>query len=189
MTVSARQAYTFAQYVELDAESPVKHEFLQGNVWAMAGGSPEHAGITANVAALLANQLRGRPCRVFSSDLRVRVQATGLGTYPDLTVVCGKLEMDPEDPRGQTVTNPRVVVEVLSPSTEAYDRGEKLAHYKRIESLEDVVLVAQERQQVEVWHRGADGWSLAVVQEGEVARIRSIESDLPLAEVYRNPLA
>src|SRR5439155_18899105 len=100
------------------------HEFLDGVVWPMAGGSPDHAGIAANVARLLGNQLAGQPCRVFTSDLRVRVKATGLGTYPDVTVICGQLEFDPEDPKRHTVTNPRMIVEVLSPSTEEYDRGE-----------------------------------------------------------------
>src|SRR5690606_31274388 len=120
----------------------IKHEFLDGLVWAMAGGSPEHAAIAANIVALLVNQLAGRRCRVFSSDLRVRVKATGLATYPDVTVVCEQLELDPDDPKGHTVTNPKLLVEVLSPSTAEYDRGEKLDHYRQIESLEVILLVA-----------------------------------------------
>jgi Uma2 family endonuclease len=184
----ARQIHSFAEYVELDQASPVKHEFLGGQVWAMAGGSPEHAGIAANVAMLLGTQLQGRPCRVFSSDLRVRVRETGLGTYPDLSVVCGRLELDPDDPKKQTAVNPRAVVEVLSPSTEAYDRGEKLAHYKLIESLTEIVLIAQPRRQIEVWHRSPEGWALDVSHDGETAQLRSIDCTLPVHDVYRDPL-
>ena len=166
----------------------MKHEFLDGNVWAMAGGSPDHAGIAANVSTSLGTQLRDRPCRVFSSDLRIRVKETGLGTYPDLSVVCGRLELDPDDPKQQTVVNPRVIVEVLSPSTEAYDRGEKLEHYKRIPSLEDVVLVAHDRRRLEVWHRERDGWTLDVLHDDGAVELRAIGCKLSLEEVYRNPL-
>jgi Uma2 family endonuclease len=189
VTLPARQVYSFDEYVELDADSRVKHEFLDGLVWAMAGGSPEHAGLAAAISAALSAELRGRPCRVFSSDLRVRVRATGLATYPDVTVVCGKLEMDPSDRRAQTVVNPRVVVEVLSPSTEVYDRGEKLAHYKQIDSLEDIVLVAHDRRQIEVWHREGSSWSLALAQDGSAVKLTSIDCTLVVAEVYANPLA
>lgn len=116
MVVAARQRFDFADYVRLEEIAAVKHEFLDGVVWAMAGGPPEHARIQVNLSTLIAQQLSSRPCAVFSSDLRVRVQASGLGTYPDLTVVCGKLELDPEDARRQTVVNPSLVAEVLSPS-------------------------------------------------------------------------
>ena len=86
----ARQTFSFDAYLELEEVSPVKHEFLRGEVWAMAGGTPDHAAISVNVSTLLSTALRGRPCRVYSSDLRIRVLATGLGTYPGVTVVCGK---------------------------------------------------------------------------------------------------
>lgn len=184
----ARQRYTFDEYVQLEETSPVKHEFLDGNVWAMAGGSPDHAGIAANVSMSLGIQLRDRPCRVFSSDLRIRVTETGLGTYPDLSVVCGQLELDPADPKKQTVTNPRVIVEILSPSTEAYDRGEKLSHYKRIPSIEDIVLIAHDRRQIEVWRREPNGWLLTVVHDGGSAELHSVDCRLALDDVYRNPL-
>jgi Uma2 family endonuclease len=184
-----RQQHTFVEYVRLEEMSPVKHEFLEGLVWAMAGGSPNHAGIAANISGALSLQLRDQPCQVFSSDLRIRVRETGLATYPDVSVVCGRLEMDPEDPKQQTVVNPRVLVEVLSPSTEAYDRGEKLAHYKRIMSVDDIVLVAHDRCQVEVWHRAPSGWVLDVTHDHGSAEIPSIAASLSLDEVYRNPLA
>jgi Uma2 family endonuclease len=189
MVAPARQYFSFAEYLALEEIAAVKHEFLDGHVWAMAGGTPAHAAIAANVIALLSVQLRGRPCRVFTSDLRIRVLATGLGTYPDVTVVCGRLEADPADPQGNTVTNPLVLVEVLSPSTAEYDRGEKLSHYQRIPSLAEVVLVAHDERRLEIWRREGDHWTLDVFRVGERARLASIESDLVVADVYRDPLA
>lgn len=104
MAYAARQRFTFDEYLLLEDVAGVKHEYLDGQAWAMADGSPEHAGVAGSVLALLAARRHGKPCRVFSSDLRVRVTATGLGTYPDVTVVCGSLELDPEDKKGHTVT-------------------------------------------------------------------------------------
>lgn len=185
----ARQRYTFPEYLALEAISPVRHEYCGGHVWAMAGGSPDHAGIAVNVSTTLANQLRGKPRRVFSSDLRVRVRETGLATYPDVSVVCGSLESDPDDASGQTVVNPIVIVEVLSPSTEDYDRGEKLAHYKSIPSLQEMVLVAHDQHRIELWRRAGDSWTLEVVSERGSVELRSVECRLELDEVYRDPLA
>ena len=108
MSERARQLFSFDDYVMVEEMSPIKHAFLHGHGWAMAGATPEHAALAAKVASLLDRQLEGRPCRVFSSDLRVRVKATGLGTYPDVSVVCGRLEMDPDDPKKHTVTTPKV---------------------------------------------------------------------------------
>jgi Uma2 family endonuclease len=190
MVVPARQRFTFDEYLVLEEIAEVKHEFLDGEVWAMAGGSPEHASIIGNVVTLLNVQLRGQRCRVHSTELRVRVKATGLGTYPDVTVVCGRLERDPDDRTGHTAINPRVIVEVLSPSTEEYDRGEKLSHYQRIPSLEEVVLVAHDRQEIEVVRRETNGtWSRHIAGVGQTARLTSVACDLAVAEVYHDPLA
>jgi Uma2 family endonuclease len=189
MVAPVRQLFSFEEYLALEEIAAVKHEFLGGHVWAMAGGTPAHAAIAANVIALLSAQLRDRPCRVFTSDLRIRVLATGLGTYPDVTVVCGQLETDPADPRGNTVTNPLVLVEVLSPSTDEYDRGEKLAHYQRIPSLAEVVLIAHDERRLEIWRREGDHWTLDVFRAGARARLASLGADLDVAEVYRDPLA
>jgi len=136
-----RRHYTYREYIRLADEANVKLEFVAGELYAMAGGTPEHAALAANVSALLLLQLRGRRCRVHSSDLRVRVRATGLTTYPDVSVVCGEVEVDPED--ASTALNPTVLVEILSPSTEDYDRGDRLDHYKQLASLREVVLVAR----------------------------------------------
>ena len=188
MAEPARQLFTFDDYVQLEEMSTVKHEYLEGHVWAMAGGSPDHAAICVNVGALLVTQLRGKPCRVYSSDLRIRVRATGLGTYPDVSVVCGKLELDPDNRKQQTAINPRLIVEVLSPSTEDYDRGEKLQHYQRIASLEEIVLVAHERRHVDVFSRHGGAWHKSEY-EGGSALLESLECELPIDEVYRDPLA
>lgn len=188
VTAAARQRYTFEEYLELEAISPVRHEYRDGGVWAMAGGSPAHAAIAVNVSTRLSTALRDRPCRVFGSDLRIRVAATGLGTYPDVSVVCGALELDPEDRRGHTVTNPTVVVEILSPSTEDYDRGEKLAEYKRIASLREIVLVAHDEPRLEIWRRVGEIWTLEVSRGDAIAELHSVGCSLPLSEVYRDPL-
>ena len=186
---TARQLFTFRDYVELEEVSRVKHEFLEGWVWAMAGGSPEHAAVAANVSTLLSNQLRGRPCRVFNSDLRVRVVASGLGTYPDVTVICDKLELDPEDHKGHTVLNPFLIVEVLSPSTEQYDRGEKFEHYKNIPSLREVVFVAHDERRLDVWQCRDGEWKKETIREDGNAYVRSLGCELPLDDVYADPLS
>jgi Uma2 family endonuclease len=190
MTELARQRHSFADYLELEAISRVKHEYLDGHAWAMAGGSPRHAAIAANVAVILAAALRDRPWQVYTSDLRIRVKATGLATYPDLSVVCGKLETDPEDRGGNTATNPTLLVEVLSPSTEDYDRGEKLAHYKQIPAVREILLVAHEEHRLELWRKTETSWTLEVACAGVEERLRlsSLDCTLELAEVYRDPL-
>lgn len=186
----ARQPYSFDEYVELEESSPIKHEFLDGNVWATAGGSPRHAAISNRIGRLIGQALEGRPCEVFSSDLRVRVAETGLATYPDLSVVCNALDLDPEDRKGHTVVNPTVLVEVLSPSTETYDRGEKLSHYKRIDSLREVVLVAHDEQRIDLWRRTTDGWTLLTAHAGQRVVLRSLHDiELAVDDVYFDPLA
>lgn len=190
MAHASHHRFTFDDYLRVEHDSGIKHEFLSGQVWAMSGGSPSHAAIAAKIGALLTVALEGKPCRTFSADLRIRVEESGLATYPDVSVVCGSLELDPEDSKGHTVTNPRVIVEVLSPSTEDYDRGEKLGHYKTIPSLEEVVLVAHDRREIEVVRREPDGsWSRHVARDGEDATLASLGCVLPIVDVYRDPLA
>jgi Uma2 family endonuclease len=190
MVQAGHHRFTFDDYVTLEAESGIKHEFVAGSIFAMAGGTPEHAAITANVTRLLGNALAGRPCRVYSPDLRVRVRATGLGTYADVTVVCGSLELDPEDPKKHTALNPKLLVEVLSSYTEDYDRGDKLGHYKQIPTLEEVVLVAHDLHEIETVRREADGtWSRHIARDGETLRLRSLDCELSVADIYANPLA
>lgn len=174
---------TFAEYLAREQASATKHEHLNGEIFAMAGGTPEHGLMAVNVASVLRGQLAGRRCRVYNSDVRVRIRATGLATYPDGSVVCGGLERDPEDEN--SILNPVVLVEVLSPGSEAYDRGEKFAHYQAIPSLREYVLVSYQRRRVEVLRRNDDGtWTLRDVRESGVAELSSIGCRLPLDEVY-----
>lgn len=174
--------YTYAEYLGLEGSSNVKHEFLDGQIYAMAGGTPEHAALAAAVIGLLFPQLRGGRCRAHDADLRVRTP-TGLATYPDVTVVCGPRERDTEDE--QAVTNPTLVVEVLSRGTEEYDRGDKVEHYKSLRSLCEYVLVSHRERSVEVWTREHDGlWTSVLAREGDIARLRSINAALDVRELY-----
>lgn len=175
--------YRFADYLALEEASNTRHEFLRGEIYAMAGGTPEHSALAVALTVALANQLRGGPCRVFSSDLRVRVLATGLATYPDVTVVCGPLERDPES--AATVANPHLVVEVLSDSTEAYDRGQKLEHYRRIPSLRSVVLISHRQAEMDVWERTSDGhWHSHSFGPGQTAVLEAPPVRLSVDEIY-----
>ena len=180
---------SYAEYIALEEKSPAKHEWLDGVIYDMAGGTPDHAGLALTVGRLLGNQLEGKRCRVFSSDLKIRVLATNLGTYADISVVCGQLERDPDS--HTAVTNPTVLVEVLSDSTEAYDRGEKFAHYRRIPSLREYVIVGQSKPLIEVHRKNEAGlWVLvAEAGAGEQATLESIGCVLSVDEVYLDPLA
>jgi Uma2 family endonuclease len=161
--------HTYAEYLALEAASNVRHEFLNGYIYAMAGGTPEHAAVASAITGLLFPQLRGKGCRAYNADLRVRTPS-GLSTYPDVTIVCGATERHFEDQNA--VTNPIVLIEVLSPSTEVYDRGDKLEHYKSLPSLRQVVLVSPQDQSVELWTRStASRWSRALLRDGDVAEL------------------
>lgn len=160
----------------------MKHEFYNGEIYALAGGTPEHAALTLAIGAVLLVQLRGGSCRVFSSDLRVRVLATGLTAYPDVTVVCGELQKDPES--DSAVTNPKLKVEVLSDGTAAYDRGEKLEQYKRIESVQAIVLFSQTSRQAELHERSGNGFRTEVLRGDASVPLPCIGAALSLAAVY-----
>jgi Uma2 family endonuclease len=184
MVGAARQRFTFREYLELEAVSNVRHEYADGTVWAMTGGSPAHAALGAALIAELSNQLASGPCRVYTSDLRIRIQASGRATYPDVTVVCGDLELDPEDPSGHTVTNPTVLFEVLSPSTEDYDRGEKLGQYRLIPSVQAILLLRADRRHVEVWTRDGGAFTSATVRDDETLHIDALGFSAPLHALY-----
>lgn len=183
------QEMTYAAYLVLEGSTTEKHEYVNGRVYAMAGGSPEHARLSQAVGGELRAALRGRPCAVFSSDLRVRIGATGRSTYPDVTVVCGQLQRAADD--ADAVTNPAVVVEVLSASTESADRGDKWAHYQRIASLREYVLVDQARRRIEVFARdGAqpDLWHYRELGPTGQAWLPSLGVALDLELVYASPI-
>ena len=180
--------YTYDEYRRFEDGSNVKHEYLDGQILAMAGGSPEHATLAAAVIAQLDRQLVTGPCHMFTSDLRIRVVATGLATYPDVTVVCGDLESDPAD-RNNAV-NPTLLIEVSSPSTEHYDRGAKAEHYRRIPSLREYVIVSQRERRIERWRPDAsDGWQVEVAERGGRLALEAIGVVLDVDAVYdRSPL-
>ena len=177
-----------AEYLALEARSEVKHEFLNGEILEMTGGTPEHAAVAIAIALQLGSELLGQPCRVYSSDLRVRVRETGLTAYPDLSVVCGELQTDAEDKAA--VTNPALVVEVLSPTTEACDRGAKAAHYRHLASLRELMLVSVSERRIEVLRRNQAGrWELFEAGEGERIELASVGVTLDVSAVFRDPLS
>ncbi len=177
---AARPAVSFADYIAMERVATVKHQLVHGEVFDMSGGSPQHAALGLSTGAELRAQLQGKPCRAFSSDLRIR--AGELVTYPDASVVCGPLERDPEDP--DTILNPTVVVEVLSDSTEAFDRGKKSETYRSIASLREYVLVDQHAPHIEVYTRTDTGWTLREVRAGERIALASIGCELDVNAVY-----
>lgn len=179
----AAHVLTADEYLERERQSETKHELVHGVVLAMAGGTAKHNAITGNVIIALGLRLRGR-CLVFPSDQRVHVEATGLFTYPDVTVVCNAPRFHPNG--RDTLLNPRVLVEVLSSSTEAYDRGAKFAHYQSIGSLEEYVLVTQTSKRVEHYRRLETGQWLLSVSEGDDALLvlPGLGCQIPLAELY-----
>jgi Uma2 family endonuclease len=159
MTVgAARVTYTPAEYLRLERAAETKSEYVNGQILAMTGASRAHNLVTGNVFRELSQQLRGGPCEAYVGDMRVRVSQTGMYTYPDVVVACGEIRF--EDDHVDTLLNPVLIVEVLSPSTEAYDRGEKFAHYRRLDSLQEYLLVAQDKVRVERYVRQGDRWIL-----------------------------
>lgn len=171
--------HTVADYLAFERASDQKNEFVDGQIIAMAGGSLAHNAITLNIASGLHTRLMGRPCRAFSSDTRVSIEVGDAFFYPDAIVAC-----PPYERRDLSLVAPRVVVEVLSPSTARYDRETKAPLYRSIPTVTDLLLVEQSSQRVE-HHRRADGgeWSVAVITEGSV-ELRALEVALPLAEIY-----
>jgi Uma2 family endonuclease len=179
--------FTYEEYLARERETGLRHEFLEGAIYAMAGGTPEHARLIGEVTFAIRSAVDPARCRVFPSDLKVQVAATGLTTYPDVALVCGDLLRASGDENA--VTNPKLLVEVLSSSTEAYDRGEKWAHYRRIESLEAYVLVGQIPQRVEVYEKQANGEFVhRVASRGEQLTIVCAGVTLDVDAVYRAAL-
>ena len=181
-----RRFYTLEEYLRLEQDSIERHEYREGEILAMAGGSANHSLILTNVIGEFRNLLKGKPCRIYESNLRVKIGRKALYSYPDTYIVCGPSHFDPNDKQQTTILNPRVVVEVRSPSTEGYDRGAKFTRYREIESFEEYVLISQSEPSVETFLRQSDGtWSLApYASQDAIAKIRCLGIELPLAEVY-----
>ena len=184
MSQLAEQFITAADYLALERQAETKSEYLNGRIYAMSGASEEHNTIVFNLARRIGNQLDKKPCRGYVNDMRVKVSPTGLYTYPDVVVVCGEPRF--EDPHVDTLLNPTVIIEVLSDSTAAYDRGEKFAHYRALPSLSDYLLIAQDQPRIEHYQRQSDGRWLYSATDGLDAQVEisTIGCVLRLAEVY-----
>ena len=173
------------EYLAIERAAAFKSEFYDGQMYAMTTGPARHSLLATNIAAEFSNRLRGKKCVPYNGDLRIQVSATGLFTYPDLSVICGTLQFADAD---DTVTNPSVLVEVLSPSTEAYDRGQKFLQYRHIPSLREYLLVSQHEPLLELFVRQDNSlWSLREAA-GLDARLEipSLEITVSLAEIYAN---
>jgi len=175
---------TPAEYLDIERAAAYRSEFFDGEAFAMAGGSPRHSLISANIIRELGNGLKQRPCAAYESNLRILVSATGLYTYPDASVIYGPLKF--EDQRCDTVLNPTLLVEVLSDSTEAYDRGKKFSHYRQIPSLREYLLVSQEEAKIERFLRNDDGtWTLTEAAGLEATLpLPSLGIEIGLGEVF-----
>jgi Uma2 family endonuclease len=174
---------TPAEYLAQDRQATQRSEYINGRVYALAGASHRHNLIAGNAFAEVRAQLRGRPCFAYINDMRVKVSSTGMYTYPDVAALCGKPEF--EDARADTLLNPSVLIEVLSDSTERYDRGEKFAHYRRLPSLREFVLVDQAVARVELFIRQEERWVLSELSDLEARLVLpSIEVSLRLGDLY-----
>jgi Uma2 family endonuclease len=187
MSSAARHVHhTYVEYLALEEASPTRHEYLDGEIYAMAGGSPDHAALAAGLIRLLGAALP-RGCRVYTSDLRIRIELSGLSTYPDVAIVCGETIRAKDDPLA--VVNPVLLVEVTSPSTEDYDRGEKLRHYQQIPSVAEVLFVSHREPRLTLVRRGDDGrWIVTDAGAGQTLTLTGIDGRLAVDDVYRDGL-
>ena len=176
--------YTLEQYAAMEETALYKSEFISGRIHAMSGGTPKHSAIGNNIGREVGNLFKHSPCQVFNSDLRIGIMPLDVETYPDVTIVCGEPHVNPFDKN--SIINPSVIFEVLSPSTERYDRGEKWARYRRLDSLEEYLLVSQDKPQVEQYIRQEDGtWKFLSVEGREAGNaVIVLGVTLSLAEIY-----
>lgn len=184
MAINPQSKLTPAEYLAFERlQSDAKHEYHEGEILAMTGASREHHRVVSNVMGMLYNQLRGRPCDHYSGDMRVKIPATGRYLYPDMTALCDEPQF--EDGELDTLLNPSVIIEVLSDTTEAYDRGAKFDHYRSIDSLQVYVLISQDKPQIEIFQRQNNHWLLSVAKGLEASvRLEVIDCELVLADVY-----
>ena len=182
-TAAAQTYFTPEEYLALERKAHCKSEYLSGQILAMSGASRKHSLIVTNISGELYIQFKGRGCEVHTNDMRVRPGPRDAYVYPDVVVVCGKPQF--EDAAFDTLLNPIVIVEVLSPSTEAYDRGEKFRRYQQLASLKEYVLVSQDKVQVEHYHRHGEQWGLNAYRAIEdVVFFPAIGCALPLRDIY-----
>ena len=184
MSTGPKHFITPEEYLHRERQAEHRSEYYRGEMFAMAGASANHNLIVGNCIQTLGQQLKSKPCRVYPSDLKLRVEATGLFTYPDLSIVCGEPRL--ESDHGDVLLNPVVLVEVLSDSTEAYDRGKKFEHYRTIPSLKHYVLITQDRHSIDCFTRSnGESWNLTSCQglSGKIT-LEAIECELLGSEVY-----
>lgn len=186
MSSLAEAYYTPEQYLALERKAEYKSEYINGYIYAMSGASREHNLIATNLVRELGIQLKGKPYEVYTSNMRVKVSPTGMYTYPDVSITSSKPRF--EDTQLDILVNPTVIIKVLSPSTEAYDRGDKFAHYRKLESLREYVLVAQDKLRVEHFLRQdntADQWMLTEISDlAGTLHLPSIGCNVALRDVY-----
>ncbi|MDQ2693829.1 MAG: Uma2 family endonuclease [Pseudomonadota bacterium] len=184
MPLPHRRRFTPAEYLLIERHADCKSEYLAGDIYAMGGASEAHNLIVLNAAAELRRQLKGRACKVYASDMRVKAGDPALYAYPDVVALCGPARFD--DALKDTLVNPTLIIEVLSPSTASYDRGEKFGRYRQIDSLTEYLLIAQDRPLVEHYVRQANSQWLLAEHRGlqETVRLPSIDGELALAEIY-----
>lgn len=182
------QPITIRDYLERERKSDIKHEFVDGELIAMAGNRPAHSLIAVNFGAELRAALKGKPCRVYDSNLRVKIVDRPRYRYPDVLVICGQTEFDPNDDQQMSITNPKLVVEVLSDTTGLADRGEKFRDYRAALSFEQYVLVSQTSPSVETFLRQSDGSWRMEVKTGldQQVELRALGITIPLAEIFAN---
>lgn len=176
--------FTSAEYLEFERQSEVKHELIDGEIFEMAGAVRKHNRISTNVLRLLDNQLLERECNVYGSDMRVKITSTGKYTYPDIVAVCGEEEF--EDETQDTLINPQLIIEILSNSTEGYDRGAKFEYYQTIESFTEYVLITQEPFRVEQYVRkDKNEWTYFEFRQPEdILKLKSIDCEISLQNIY-----
>lgn len=184
MSSQAKPQFTPEEYLAMERGSEQRHEYFDGEIFLMSGASESHNLIAVNISREISIQFKGRPCRVYSADMRIRVATTGLYTYPDIVAVCGQPAL--EDQQLDTLLNPTLVIEILSPSTEAYDRGRTFEHYRNIDSLAEYLLVSQDNAHVEHFVRQPGGqWLFSEVTGLERSvDLPSVACRLQLAEIY-----
>jgi Uma2 family endonuclease len=180
-----RRKISVGDYLVMERVSPVKHEYFNGEISQMAGASEEHAVISANITISIGSQLKDRPCKTYTSDMRVHIPATGLFTYPDVTVTCEKSAML-DDSYLDTLLNPTLIVEVLSPSTEAFDKGDKFDHYRSIESFREYLLVWQDKRRVARYTKSDNNsWVLTdFIGDEALIELSSIGCVLSMSDIY-----
>jgi|SRR5579871_1930201 len=188
MSIAQRvKRYTEEEYYRLEERASYKSDYYDGEIFAMSGGTANHSLIGANVIRELSSRLEGGPCKTFNSELRLKIESTGLCTYPDASVYCDQLKIANDDPSKTTYLNPTVVIEVLSKSTEGYDRGFKSANYRSIPSLTAYLLVSQSSAHVEIYERHGELWELREFKGLDaVLRIPPLQIEFPLARFYVN---